>query len=622
MLTRKALRQQATHHLKKHYIIFVALCLIASFIGSEFTTSLNVTKSDNPNINVEDDSTIMEPEDGLIDILSNIAASNLEDARLNAAQKEQHIINQSSQNGSKVFGRTRGVFSSLINSVTSGAFVVRIVSGLQSILHSTNAAVMIMIFLSMALMFFLWFFFTNTFQVISRRMFLEGRNYEKLSVNRSLFLLKVKRWNRAACTMFLTTLYQALWWLTIIGGIIKYFSYFLVPYIVAENPDIKPRQAIRLSRDMMKGHKWQCFLYQLSFIGWHILGFLTFGLSRILFSNPYITAFYTEYYTELRRLAKENHINNADLLDDTYLYEKAERTVLMRAYADAAAAVGTPESTIPELKGIQKFLADIFGITFKNSQYEAIYEEDQARRIRYIQEMDALNGKIYPTKLSPFPPENKRHWINSLHYIRHYSIWSVIMIFFIMAFVGWIWEVSLHLISDGEFVNRGVLHGPWLPIYGTGSILILLLLNKFRKKPALEFFSAIVVCGVVEYYTSYYLEITHNGQKWWDYTGYFLNINGRICAEGLLTFGLGGMLIVYILAPLLDNMLRRIPQKLIVALCAGLLIVYCCDQFYSSKHPNTGKGITDYAQVIQTDEILSGQTETPPDRRTVLAARL
>ena len=55
------------------------------------------------------------------------------------------------------------------------------------------------------------------------------------------------------------------------GGIIKKYSYYLVPYIVAENPDISALKAIKLSRNMMKGYKWKCFLYEMSFIRWDIL---------------------------------------------------------------------------------------------------------------------------------------------------------------------------------------------------------------------------------------------------------------------------------------------------------------------------------------------------------------
>ena len=165
----------------------------------------------------------------------------------------------------------------------------------------------------------------------------------------------------------------------------------------------------------------------------------------------------------------------------------------------------------------------------------------------------------YPSRLDPIPEMAKRQKVETVHYMRHYTVWSLILLFFIFSCIGWVWEVSLHLVNDGEFVNRGVLHGPWLPIYGSGGVLILTVLNKFRKNPAAEFVAIVVLCGVVEYFTSYYLEVTQ-GKKWWDYSGYFLNLNGRICAEGLLVFGVGGMAIVYALAPVLDNFIRR--QKL------------------------------------------------------------
>ena len=76
-----------------------------------------------------------------------------------------------------------------------------------------------------------------------------------------------------------------------------------------------------------------------------------------------------------------------------------------------------------------------------------------------------------------------------------------------MSVFGWLWEVGMHLVSYGEFVNRGALHGPWLPIYGTGAVLILTVLNRFRKNPALEFGATIVLCGFLEYMTSLVMEI-------------------------------------------------------------------------------------------------------------------
>lgn len=142
------------------------------------------------------------------------------------------------------------------------------------------------------------------------------------------------------------------------------------------------------------------------------------------------------------------------------------------------------------------------------------------------------------------------------------------------------------------FINRGVLHGPWLPIYGTGATIILVLLARFRKKPFAEFVLAIVLSGCVEYFTGWYLEMTHGGLKWWDYSGYFLNINGRVCAEGLLTFGIAGV-VVYYLGPVLDQALRKLRPWLAVTLSAVLLAVFMADNLYSSAHPNTGDGITD-----------------------------
>ena len=63
----------------------------------------------------------------------------------------------------------------------------------------------------------------------------------------------------------------------------------------------------------------------------------------------------------------------------------------------------------------------------------------------------------------------------------------------------------------------------WLPIYGSGGILILICLKKLRNKPVVEFFASVVLCGFVEYFTSLYLEISH-GRRWWNYNGYFLTL--------------------------------------------------------------------------------------------------
>lgn len=107
-----------------------------------------------------------------------------------------------------------------------------------------------------------------------------------------------------------------------VGGIVKTYSYFLVPYIVAENPNISANEAISLSRRMMKGHKWECFVAQLSFLGWYLLSIATFGLSAIFYSNGYNAAFFAEYYVKLRATAKSAGIKGSEWLCDEYLYAK------------------------------------------------------------------------------------------------------------------------------------------------------------------------------------------------------------------------------------------------------------------------------------------------------------
>lgn len=181
-------------------------------------------------------------------------------------------------------------------------------------------------------------------------------------------------------------------------------------------------------------------------------------------------------------------------------------------------------------------------------------------------------------------------------YNRHYSIKSLILIFFVFSFIGWLWEVLFHLIGDGVFVNRGMMYGPWLPIYGGGSILILVLLKKYRTRPILEFFLIIILCGIVEYFSSYLLEVIYH-QKWWDYSEYLLNINGRVCASGLILFGIGGMLAIYYAAPYLDNLISKINSKVLTVACAILCCLFVGDAIYSAKHPNSGKGINDYKMV-------------------------
>jgi uncharacterized membrane protein len=100
---------------------------------------------------------------------------------------------------------------------------------------------------------------------------------------------------------FLRDLYLTLWTcLFFIPGIVKSYSYRMVPYILAENPELSAREAITLSRKMMYGHKWSTFVLDLSFIGWQLLSGITMGLVGVFYTNPYVAATDAELYRTLR----------------------------------------------------------------------------------------------------------------------------------------------------------------------------------------------------------------------------------------------------------------------------------------------------------------------------------
>lgn len=214
-----------------------------------------------------------------------------------------------------------------------------------------------------------------------------------------------------------------------------------------------------------------------------------------------------------------------------------------------------------KLSGWRGFLANQFGILLLPREQERIYEKQRADWVQLQSLMDDAQGEAYPVRFYPIPEEERRKLVQSINYMRHYSLWSLAAIFLGISILGWLWEVGLHLVTYGQFVNRGILHGPWLPIYGAGSTLILTLLYRVRSNPALEFGMAIGLCGFLEYMASLLMELANDGAKWWDYSGYFLNFQGRICAEGLLLFGVGGICIVYIIAPILDNLLDHMDRR-------------------------------------------------------------
>lgn len=204
----------------------------------------------------------------------------------------------------------------------------------------------------------------------------------------------------------------------------------------------------------------------------------------------------------------------------------------------------------------------------------------------YIETPDARDGgPCYVLKdLSLELPERKGKTIP-------YGVLDFIFMFFTFCLIGWLWECGLHMVRFHEFVNRGTLHGPWIPIYGVGGTAVVLLLDRFKKNKFKLLLLEVGLCAVLEYLTSFLLDFIFNS-SYWDYKTEFLNINGRICFAALTAFAIGGMAAIYVLAPVISGVVSRFAKKpkVIVAalLCSAFLAdIVCCMLFGF----NSGAGV-------------------------------
>ena len=176
------------------------------------------------------------------------------------------------------------------------------------------------------------------------------------------------------------------------------------------------------------------------------------------------------------------------------------------------------------------------------------------------------------------------------------------MLFIIYSFIGWSIEVVGKLIEKHKFINRGFLVGPICPIYGWGCIAIILLLSKYKSSPIVLFLMAIIICSILEYFTSYFMEKLFH-VRWWDYTRRKYNINGRICAETMIPFGLLGCLVVYIVNPIFTGLLNKIPVNTLNILAIIIFTIYVIDNIVSLSVMFGFKGTLKTVEKDGTEEI-------------------
>jgi len=159
------------------------------------------------------------------------------------------------------------------------------------------------------------------------------------------------------------------------------------------------------------------------------------------------------------------------------------------------------------------------------------------------------------------------------------ALTNLVLLFFAYSFLGWCIEVTLKFIQYHRFINRGFFTGPICPIYGSGAALITLavsFLSPVESAYGTTFALSFVLCGAVEYFTSYFMEKRFHA-RWWDYSQKPMNLHGRIWIGNLILFGLGGVAIIHLINPLLYRLFALVSLDARRILAAALLAVFAAD---------------------------------------------
>ena len=175
------------------------------------------------------------------------------------------------------------------------------------------------------------------------------------------------------------------------------------------------------------------------------------------------------------------------------------------------------------------------------------------------------------------------------------------LLYMIYSLLGWLCEVIATYDKQKGFVNRGFLIGPYCPIYGICSILMILLLNNY-KDIFLLFIMSIIICSFAEYITSYLMEKLFNA-RWWDYSKKPLNLNGRVCLRNSLFFGIMGVILIKYINPFITNYILRLSINTTNILFYIILIIFLIDNIISFKIVFKIKQTTRFIKMDNTREI-------------------
>ena len=184
----------------------------------------------------------------------------------------------------------------------------------------------------------------------------------------------------------------------------------------------------------------------------------------------------------------------------------------------------------------------------------------------------------------------------------NFSFWFIM--FLLYSMIGYVAEIiNLTIMTKKPVWNRGFLIGPYLPIYGVGSLIMVFFLNRYENDLIVLFVMGAFCCTLLEYFTSLVMEKLFK-LRWWDYTDYKFNLNGRVCLLNAILFGIGGIIVVRILNPLFSWLVYLMPKNITILLAIILFIGFLIDFVMSCYITNNLKlNVARYLHVDATAKI-------------------
>lgn len=184
------------------------------------------------------------------------------------------------------------------------------------------------------------------------------------------------------------------------------------------------------------------------------------------------------------------------------------------------------------------------------------------------------------------------------------TIAELIVLFFCYSVAGWCMEVILKYIQFHRFINRGFLIGPYCPIYGSGAVVVTVLVGGLIGNASyiVTFLASFVLCGVLEYFVSWYMEKMFHA-RWWDYSQKPMNLHGRIWIGNLVLFGIGGVAIVKLIDPVLMKWIHAIPQWILYTLSGAIVMLMIWDNIVSHIAFNLVKKEIDGVEADNSEEV-------------------